>query len=747
VPPLQADLSNLPTRARDFASVLIADVQLASGESALDHAVAVAAIAVQLDNSDELQAACYLLYAVDSLNKPLDVLTKQFGQSVARLAVETRQLITVQERSKSAASAGIAIKGIGGAEQTENIRKMLLAFGRDLRVVLLRLASRLQTLRFYAANKSQPEDGLARETLDVFAPLANRLGLGAIKWELEDLSFRFLEPAVYKQIAGMLAEKRAERNVNIESLRVQVEADLRTQKIKTSVDARPKHIYSIVKKMRGKNLPFERVFDVQAMRVLVDSVNDCYAALATIHTRFVPITEEYDDYIAKPKSNGYQSLHTVVRGLDEKPIEIQIRTHEMHAHAEQGVAAHWAYKEAGAKGYSGVQAGGEYDRKIAMLRALLDWQSELTAGQSAVTAGSVGGGLDTSILQDRIYVLTPEAAIIDLPQGATPVDFAYQLHSNVGHRCRGATVDGVLVPLNTKLQSGQTVSITTAKEGGPSRDWLNPDLGFMASVRGRAKVRAWFNAQVQGETIARGREMVEKVLQREGKTSVKLDDLAVQMGFKTADDLFESVGKDEFSVRTIEVHFRPVADVMPPDDFLIYKKSKAKKHATDKSGVLVVGMDSLMTQLAKCCKPAPPDVIGGFVTRGKGVSIHRADCTNFVQIAARGSDRVIDVSWGGSSAPKGNTSAASSHVYPVDVSIQAADRAGLLHEISEVFAKVKMNVVGVQTQSIKDGSAKSGGSGATAWMTFTVEVADTSKLAPVLASVRKVAGVRVCTRR
>jgi GTP pyrophosphokinase len=615
---------------------------------------------------------------------------------------------------------------------------MLLAFGRDLRVVLLRLASRLQTLRFYALTKSQPPEDLARETLDVFAPLANRLGLGAIKWELEDLSFRFLEPVVYKQIAGMLAEKRVERSVNIESLRAEVEADLTAHKIKAAVDARPKHIYSIVKKMRGKNLPFERVFDVRAMRVLVGSVNDCYAALAFIHTRFVPITEEYDDYIAKPKSNGYQSLHTVVRGVDDKPIEIQIRTNDMHAHAEQGVAAHWAYKEAGAKGYSGVQAGGEYGRKIAMLRALLDWQSELTASPSA------SGSLDTAILQDRIYVLTPEAAIIDLPQGATPVDFAYQLHSNVGHRCRGATVDGVLVPLNTKLQSGQTVSITTVKEGGPSRDWLNPELGFMASSRGRAKVRAWFNAQVQGETIARGREMVEKVLQREGKTSTKLDDLAVHMGFKTADDLFESVGKDEFSLRAIEVHFRPVQDVMPPDDFLIYKKSKAKKHTNNDSGVLVVGVGSLMTVLAKCCKPAPPDAIGGFVTRGKGVSIHRADCSNFMQIAARGSDRVIDVSWTGSNAgspSKSNTSAASSHVYPVDVSIQASDRSGLLHDISEVFSKVKMNVVGVQTQSIKDGS------GATAWMTFTVEVADTSKLAPVLASVRKVAGVRVCTRR
>ncbi len=732
--------SDLAQRARDFATVLIADVVLDSGEGALAHASAVASIAAQLDNSDEMQAACYLLYAVDSLNKPEEVLTKQFGQSVARLAVETRQLIAVQERSKLGSSTGS-----GAASQTENIRKMLLAFGRDLRVVLLRLASRLQTLRFYAAAKTQPPDLLARETLNVFAPLANRLGLGAIKWELEDLSFRFLEPVTYKQIAGMLAEKRAERNSNIESLRLDVETDLRAQKIKASVDARPKHIYSIVKKMRGKNLPFERVFDVRAMRVLVDSVNDCYTALAYLHTRFAPITEEYDDYIAKPKSNGYQSLHTVVRGLDDKPIEIQIRTHNMHTHAEQGVAAHWAYKEAGAKGYSGVQASSEYDQKIAMLRALLDWQSELVNRQNE---GTGSGTVDTSILQDRIYVLTPEAAIIDLPQGATPVDFAYQLHSTIGHRCRGATVNGILVPLNTKLQNGQTVSITTVKEGGPSRDWLNPDLGFLASSRARAKVRAWFNAQVQSETIARGRDQVEKVLQREGKTAVKLDDLAHELGFKTADDLFESVGKDEFSLRSIEVHFRPVQDVMPPDDFLIYKKSKAKKHASEKSGVLVVGMDSLLTQLAKCCKPAPPDEIGGFVTRGKGISIHRADCRNFLQIAASSSDRVIDVSWGlqdananskaSSKAPQG---LGSGPVYPVDIGVQASDRPGLLHDISEVFSKVKLNVVGVQTQSVKDRS------GTTAWMTFTVEVADTSKLAPVLASVRKVAGVRVCARR
>ncbi|MEN9586752.1 MAG: hypothetical protein RIT15_327 [Pseudomonadota bacterium] len=732
---MTTELANLTSRARDFAAVLISDVRLSSSETALDHAAAVAAIASQLDNSDELQAACYLLYAVDHLNKPLEVLTKNFGESVARLTVETRQLIELQDRSRNTTDDGVLAKS-----QTENIRKMLLAFGRDLRVVLLRLASRLQTLRFYAATKTTPPLDLARETLDVFAPLANRLGIGQIKWELEDLSFRFLEPQTYKQIASLLEEKRSDRIAKTEALRVQLAADLQAQKIKCTVDARPKHIYSIVKKMRGKDLPFERVFDVRAMRVLVDSVNDCYAALALIHTRFTPITEEYDDYIAKPKSNGYQSLHTVVRddfaGGANRPVEIQIRTHQMHEHAEQGVAAHWAYKEAGAKGYSGVQAGGDYDRKIAMLRALLDWEREVSSGHTEESARGGGAKLDTSLLQDRIYVLTPEAAIIDLPQGATPVDFAYQLHSNIGHRCRGATVDGVLVPLNTKLQSGQTVAITTIKEGGPSRDWLNPELGFMASARGRAKVRAWFNAQVLDETIARGREAVEKLLQREGKTATKLEDLADALGFKSADDLFESVGKDEFSLKTIETHFKPATDLLPPDEFLIYKKSKAKKHANDKSGVLVVGVDSLMTQLAKCCKPAPPDTIGGFVTRGKGVSIHRADCSNFVQIAARSSDRVIDVSWGNAITDK-----AFKPVYPVDVSVQAADRNGLLRDISEVFSAAKINVVGVQTQSVK------GASGSTAWMTFTAEVSDTSKLSPVMATIRKVAGVRVCTRR
>jgi GTP pyrophosphokinase len=599
---------------------------------------------------------------------------------------------------------------------SENVRKMLLAFSRDLRVVMLRLASRLQTLRWHAANKTVAPPSIARESLHVFAPLANRLGIWQLKWEMEDLAFRFLEPDTYKQVARLLDEKRAEREVYVEQLRARLESELKKQGIDAQVQGRPKHIYSIVKKMRGKSLDFAQVFDVRALRVIVPEVRDCYAALSWVHQEYEAIPSEFDDYIAKPKPNGYQSLHTVVRDAAGRPIEIQIRTQAMHEHAEHGVAAHWAYKEAGAKGYAGVTAAGEYDAKIAVLRQLLAWERDL--------AGAAKGLFD-----DRIYVLTPDAAIVELPQGATPVDFAYSVHTNLGHRCRGAKVDGAMVPLNTQLQNGQTVEIVAVKEGGPSRDWLNADLGFLAGHRAKAKVRAWFNEQARHETIARGREAVEKLLQREGRTAIKQGDLAAQLGFKSADDLFFVVGKDEYSLRHIETLLKPPEAPLPPDDYLLLKKAKGTDRPP-KGGVLVVGIDSLMTQLARCCKPAPPDPIAGFVTRGKGVSVHRTDCSNFREMAARNADRVIDVEWG---RPKADGAA----VYPVDVAVEATDRQGLLRDISEVFAKEKMNVIGVQTQSVRG----------TAWMTFTVEISDSARLTRVLGLVAEVAGVRLARRR
>ncbi|MCB4787682.1 MULTISPECIES: RelA/SpoT family protein [Delftia] len=707
---------NALARARTFAEPLIATETMESGENTMAHADAVAAILKTIGGSETMQAAIYLVHASVHLNRPQEVIAKAFGENFATLAVETNKLMRVQQQARGAELGGQYLDD--EATQTENVRKMLLGFSRDLRVVLLRLASRLQTLRYYAASKRPVSPGIAREALTVFAPLANRLGIWQIKWELEDLSLRFLEPETYREVARLLDEKRVEREAYMEQMRARLEADLRAHSISATVQGRPKHIYSIVKKMRGKSLNFDQVFDIRAMRVVVPTIKDCYATLSWVHEQFTPIEAEFDDYIAKPKPNGYQSLHTVVRDETGRAIEIQIRTQAMHDHAEHGVAAHWAYKEAGTKGYAGVTASSEYDAKIAVLRQLLAWGSDL--------AGAHHRGL----FEDRIYVLTPDAAVIELPQGATPVDFAYSVHTSLGHRCRGARVDGAMVPLNTPLQNGQTVEITTVKEGRPSRDWLNADLGYLTSNRAKAKVRAWFNAQATHETVARGREAVEKLLQREGKTAVKLEELAVQLGFKSADALFEVVGKDEYSLRNIETVLRPAEAEEEVEEFSPVRKARGTD--SPKGGVLVVGVDSLMTQLAKCCKPAPPDDIRGFVTRGKGVSVHRSDCSNFREMAARNSERVIDVAWG---QPKAATVA--SAVYPVDVSVEAADRQGLLRDISEVFAREKTNVIGVQTQSVKG----------TAWMTFTVEVADSGRLSKVLGIVAAVAGVRSARRR
>jgi GTP pyrophosphokinase len=700
-------------RARAFAEPFIAGETLDTGENTLAHADAVASILKSMGGSEAMQAASYLVYACPHLAKPEEVIAKAFGESYATLAIEANKLVRIQQQTREAGEAGQLVDD--PKAQTETVRKMLLAFSRDLRVVMLRLASRLQTLRWHAGRKTMAPPSVAREALNVFAPLANRLGIWQLKWEMEDLAFRFLEPDTYRRVANLLDEKRAEREEYVEQLRARLEGDLRAQGIAAQVHGRPKHIYSIVKKMRGKSLGFDQVFDIRALRVIVPTVPDCYAVLAWVHEQFTPVEHEFDDYIARPKPNGYQSLHTVVREISGRPVEIQIRTQAMHEHAEHGLAAHWAYKEAGAKGYAGVSAGGGYDAKIAVLRQLLAWERDL--------AGS-GRGL----FEDRIYVLTPDAAIVELPQGATPVDFAYTVHTSLGHRCRGARVDGAMVPLNTPLQNGQTVEIVAAKEGGPSRDWLNPELGFLASSRAKAKVRAWFNEQIRHETVGRGRDAVEKLLQREGKTAVKLEDIASRLGFKSAEDLFAVVGKDEYSLRHVEALLRPAEAPVPQDEVTLKKARHPDR--VPKGGVLVVGVDSLMTQLAKCCKPAPPDAIGGFVTRGKGVSIHRRDCSNFRELAARNQERVIEVEWGASSGDGGA-------VYPVDVSIEASDRQGLLRDISEVFAKEKMNVIGVQTQSVK-GSA---------WMTFTIEVSDSARLAKVLGVVADVPGVRWAKRR
>ncbi len=715
------DPAQVLARARAFAEPLIVDEVLDTGESTLDHAQAVAHIIASIGGSEFMQGASYLVYACEHLTRPQEAITKRFGRNLADLALETTKLVRLQ-RQTGVGPAGELPAMVGAmpqasAAQVESVRKMLLAFSRDLRVVMLRLASRLQTLRYYAASRQTPPAQVPAEALLVFAPLANRLGIWQLKWEIEDLALRFLEPETYRDVAHKLEQTRAQRERAVEQLRLQVERDLRQDGIEATVQGRPKHIYSIVKKMRGKSLDFAHVYDICALRVIVATVADCYQALSAVHNRFSPVPEEYDDYIAKPKANGYRSLHTVVRDEHGQPIEIQIRTQEMHDHAEHGVAAHWLYKESGIKGYAGVAATGQYEAKIAVLRQLLDWERELSGDRAQ------------GLFEDRIYVLTPNAAIVELPEGATPLDFAYSVHTDLGHRCRGARVDGAMVPLNTPLRNGQTVEVTTAKEGGPSRDWLIPEQGYLASHRARSKVRAWFNAQAADETIARGREAVEKQLQREGKTSVNHDALAGRLGFGDAEHLFQAVGKDEFSLRNIEQALRPAEPAAPAQDAPLIKAPTAPGKSSG-GGVLVVGIDSLMTQLARCCKPAPPDAISGFVTRGKGVSVHRSDCTNLRELKARNPERVIDVEWGqakGERAP----------VYPVDVAVQAADRQGLLRDISELFVKEKMNVIGVQTQTVRN----------MAWLVFTVEVTDAERLQQVIGLVKMLEGVRSARRR
>ena len=497
--------------------------------------------------------------------------------------------------------------------------------------------------------------------------------------------------------------------------RTELQAALRAQGISAVVSGRPKHISSIVRKMRGKNLSFEQVRDVRALRVIVPTVAACYATLGWLQQHYAPVPGEFDDYIARPKSNGYQSLHIVIRDDEGKAWEIQIRTRAMHETAEHGVAAHWVYKEAGTRGYAGVSANSSYDIKIALLRRLLAWGSEMAPEDGA------GNPFD-----DRIYVLTPDARIIELPTGATPVDFAYAVHTELGHRCRGARIDGAMAPLHTKLRSGQTVEITAAKDGGPSRDWLNPELGYLASPRARAKVRAWFNARHMHETIARGRDVVEKLLQRLGRTALAHDELASMMGFKSAEALFESVGKDELSTRSMEAALRPAAALQQDADAVPQGVPRAARPGS----VLVFGMNSMMTAPARCCKPAPPDEIAGYVTRGKGVSIHRKNCPELLQLVARAPERLIEVSWGANAAGQPPAS------YPVDVHLEVSDRSGVLRDISDVFAREKMNITDVQTHS----------SGGKARMSFTVLVSDTKRLAHVLAQLKKMPGVRRAER-
>jgi len=721
--------------ALDYAVEAYQDKLCSSGQNAFEFALGVAGTLAFLRSDAETRITGLLFELTVIEPKAAAGLETRFGKEVTDLVSGVRQLIRLRDMTVGGARAIGAGRGKNAAQeamaQVETLRKMLLAMASDMRVVLVRLASCVATLRYFADRKlfNEMTHAYGRESLDLYAPLANRLGIWQLKWELEDLSFRMIEPETYKRIAKMLEEKRMMREGFVQSAITRLQDELAAAGIEAEVFGRPKHIYSIWNKMRGKELDFNELYDVRAFRVIVADDKTCYTVLGVVHNIWTPIPKEFDDYISRPKPNGYQSLHTVVTAEDGRPLEVQIRTQEMHNFAEYGIAAHWRYKEEGGSDFKGQK----YDEKIAWLRQLLAWKSDVAdavVGQEEIQREWVEK-LKSTTLDDRIFVLTPQARVLELPVGATPIDFAYHLHSEVGHRCRGARVDGVMVPLNTPLKNGQTCEIITAKgapgTAGPSRDWLNPE--YTVSTRTRSKVRAWFHAIDLEETLSHGRALVEKSLQREGKTAVNLESLAHKLGFAKVDDLFVSVGKEEFSLRHVEQALHDTGETAEPVDEVVLNKSRASSvEQGAKSGVLVVGTEGLMTVLAKCCKPAPPDGIVGFVTRGKGVSIHRATCKNFAEMRSKAPERVIHTEWG---------RAGQDTVYPVDLFILASDRQGLLRDISEVFSREKINVIGVNTQSAK-GQAR---------MTFTAEIGSTAQLQKALAAITEVTGVQEARRQ
>ncbi|MCM2309126.1 MAG: bifunctional (p)ppGpp synthetase/guanosine-3',5'-bis(diphosphate) 3'-pyrophosphohydrolase [Sulfuritalea sp.] len=714
---LPAEAAARAAEALALARDAYGDKELGTGEAILQHALGMALIVASLDLDADARIAALLFAASDHVPDSDERLKVGFGDTVAGLVAGLQRLGSLRPLTRAAAGGGAA--GEGAAEprvdvkaQAEILRKMLLAMVDDIRVVMLRLASRVQTLRFLNARPGPLRDEMARESQLIYAPLANRLGIWHVKWELEDLAFRYLEPDTYKRIARMLDEKRTEREGFIDQAVARLQAELAASGVRAEIYGRPKHIFSIWNKMRGKDIDFSEVYDVRAVRIIVDEVKDCYTALGIVHHLWQPIHGEFDDYISHPKGNFYRSLHTAVEVEDGRSLEVQIRTREMHEHAELGVAAHWRYKESG----KSVKAGGAYEDKISWLRQLLSWRDEIADSAEWVQQ------FKRAALDDTIYVLTPQDKVIDLPRGATALDFAYRLHTDLGHRCRGAKIDGHMVPLNTALANGQRVEIVTVKSGGPSRDWLNPAQAYLATPRARSKVKQWFAAQDEAELLAQGRSLVMRELQREGQTQSNLDELAVKLGLKSAEALFLAAARGEVGLRAIDTALRGGAEPLPPEPEIQTKKSRAGD-----SRILVVGVDKLLTQVGTCCKPMPPDAIVGFVTRGKGISIHRVECINFRNMAARNPERVIGAEWGEQSGA----------VYPVDLVVDAGDRQGLLRDISDVLSREKINVTAVRTQS----------RGGIAHMSFVVELSEKGILQRVLSLLREVPGVIRAERR
>jgi len=673
----------------------------ASGDHYAIHVFEVAGILVDLHLDYESITAALLHDVVEDTTIKLEQIESIFGKSTSQLVDGVTKMEFVGNPTSDDSD-----KSRRKWNNSESIRKMLLAMVEDVRVILIKLADRLHNMRTLTHLSAEKQKRIATETLSLFAPLANRLGIWQIKWELEDLSFRYLEPEQYSRIAKLLTERRLDREKFINKVISILESEFIDVKIQAELTGRPKHIYSIWKKMERKGIAFHDIFDVSAVRVLVESVADCYAVLGIVHTLWQHIPKEFDDYIATPKGNNYQSLHTAVIGPGGKTLEVQIRTKEMHEHSELGVASHWRYKE-------GSKSDHGYEQKIAWLRQLLEWKEEESDADDFVAR------FKSEVFEDRVYVLTPQGNVVDLSMGATPLDFAYHIHTEIGHGCRGAKVNGSIVPLTYTLKTSDQVEIMRTKTGTPSRDWLNSHLGYLKTSRAKAKARAWFTHQDLEKNARAGKSMLEKELSRLGFSKINHDTLSNKLGFKTSQELSSSIGKGDTSLVQIADAAQELTTPLDPDAEAL-KQTKITKTREVKGDVKIYGVGNLLTTMARCCKPAPGDAIIGYITKGRGITIHRADCSNILR---QGHERLIDVSW----------SRQQETTYPVDITVLAYDRQGLLRDITAVLTDEKINVLSMNTLTdIKDHKAR---------MKLTVEVGDIQQLSRLLSKMSQLSNV------
>jgi GTP pyrophosphokinase len=661
-------------------------------------------------DSEALAAA---LLDVQESDADVAAIQKDFGASVACLVDGITRMVFIHQLHAMQSELDKNKK----AAQMENLRKMFLAMAEDARVVLIKLAERLYDMRALKYLPIDKHRAISLETLEIFAPLANRLGIWNIKWELEDLAFRFSEPETYQHLAKLLEDRRSEREDYVRRIVADLQGLFAKADIKAQVYGRPKHIYSIWKKMQRKGVPFEQLFDIFAVRALVESESACYMALGVIHSIWPPIQGEFDDYIAAPKKNGYRSLHTAVMGPDNKPFEVQIRTQDMHKFAEFGVASHWRYKE-------GVAHDSGFEQKLAWLRQVLQEREEDDGSERDVI-----GEFNAEIVEDRVYALTPQGKIIDLPQGSTPLDFAYAVHTSIGHRCRGAKINGRMTPLSYQLKTGDQVEVLTTKEEKPSRDWLAPGQSYVHSPRARAKVKQWFKQQDQDQHLAEGRALLEKELRRLNPGAVNYEDLAQRLHFKHADEVFLALGHGELSLRQIA---RALQEQVLPEktDAPLVRPAHSGRDKADV--VRIQGVDGLLTQMAGCCKPMPPDPLIGYITRGQGITIHRRDCPQALLLQSQEHERLIEVEW---HRPDGA-------VYSVDIEVEAYDRTGLLHDISAILSAEKVNITAAHTGNATDVSDRL----IHAKMILTIEVKDAAQLSAVLAKIEQLQNV-LKTRR